>query len=94
MNEYKGVYKAVESAKDKWKKIGLGLGLSSETLDQIKSDKHNDPSQCLYAVLKAWINSDHDKEVTWRVLIRTLQSEQVGETDLAKRLKAEKGEQT
>lgn len=87
------VYWAVQSAKAKWEKIGLGLGLSSEALYQIKSEKHNDPGQCLYAILKAWINCGSDKEVTWRALICTLKSAQVGETDLAERLKKEKGKQ-
>ena len=87
-----GVFRSIQSAKAKWEKIGLGLGLSCSTLDQIRSDKHNEPGQCLYATLKAWINSE-DKlaEVTWRALIRALA--QVGETALAERLKAEKREQ-
>ena len=54
---------------------------------------YNEPGQCLYATLKAWINNkDKLAEVTWRALIRTLQSAQVGETALAERLKAEKGD--
>ena len=84
---------SIQSAKAKWEKIGVGLKFSRDTLDQIKSDNHNEPGQCLYATLKAWINNkDKLAEVTWRALIRTLQSAQVGETALAERLKAEKGD--
>lgn len=88
------VSKAIQPAKEKWEKIGSVLGLSSVTLNQIKTSKHGEPGKCLYATLNAWLQYKDkalSKGVTWRALLRALKSTQVNEAALAERIKEEKG---
>ena len=91
--EITDIYKILRSVKEKWEKIGLSLGLSDEKLRQIKAAKNGDPARCLYATIDAWI---HKRDVgrycaTWRTLFRALESAEVNEAALAKRIKQEKG---
>ena len=90
------VNKSVCSATDKWEKIGSGLGLSPTTLEQIGTDNHGDPAKCLYATIYKWLrgmDKASERGITWRALIRTLKTAEVGEVDVAERLMAEKGKE-
>jgi len=89
------IFSAVRSAKDKWEKIGTGLGLSTTTLQQIKDERQGRADQCLYAVINAWLHGRdraRTKGVSWRSLVRTLQSPEVSEGGLAEKMVSERGE--
>jgi intergrase/recombinase len=77
-------------AQAKWEQIGLGLGLSSATINGIREGSSRD-DQRLYSTLNAWVNGKDKVQTTWRVLIRTLQSEDINESALANTIMAEKG---
>ena len=97
IGDVKAVNKSISSAKEKWEKIGTGLGLSHNTLQQIGATHQGDPAKCLYATINAWLRREDKssaKGVTWRTLIRTLKTADVGEPHLAERLMQEKGEGT
>ena len=92
--DIKDINKAIGPAREKWEKIGLGLGLSQTTLQQIKTVNGGEPAKCLYATIYAWLrrkDKANAKGITWRTLIHTLKSAEVDETDLAERLMIEKG---
>lgn len=94
ITEIGDVCKALRPAKGKWEKIGLGIGLSADTLHQIKSNKKGDPGQCLYATINAWLRHQAPStrfSATWRTLLRALESSEVDEAALAERIKGEKG---
>lgn len=59
--------------RDKWYTIGTDLGLSTETLDNIKRQiKSNDPSQCLLRMLIEWLNA-RDLCPSWQKLSEAIQ---------------------
>lgn len=68
----------------------MSLGLSHDTIHQIKADKLH-AKQCLYATINCWLRRKATGKVTWRTLIRALQSPDVDEADLAETIMAEKG---
>ena len=73
------VYAFIYPVHEKWKKIGLGLGLYSSTLETIESDECNigRTDRCLFSVLFKWIGQEDDafrKGVGWNTLIGVLQS--------------------
>ena len=85
------MYRQIRAAKaqGKWKQIGLGLGLSPETLKGIREEQSRDNPR-LYSTLNTWVN-EKKLQTTWRILVNTLRSEDVNESTLADRLLAEKG---
>lgn len=85
------VCKSIRSAKEKWEKIGVGLGLEHDTLREINTNNQGEPGKCLYAAVDAWLRCKGVTRSTWRVLIRTLESAEVDEAALAERLISEKG---
>lgn len=94
VEDIKAINRSISSAKEKWEKIGLGLGLSPTTLQRIGTTNRSDPAKCLYATINAWLRRKDNtsaKPITWRTLIHTLKSAEVGEVDLAERLTVEKG---
>ena len=90
--DIEGVNKLLRKAKAqaKWEQIALGLGLSSATITDIR-EKHRRDEKRLYSSLGAWVNGKEEVRATWRILIRTLQSEDVNESALADKIIAEKG---
>ena len=88
------VCKSIQPAKQKWEKIGLGLGIRRERLEEIKTGNRGNPGKCMFATMDVWLRGSSKKglkQPTWRILIRTLQSREVAESTLAERLMTEKG---
>ena len=76
-----GMFKLIFPVSEKWKEIGLKLGLYSSTLEAIESEKCNngrtDHDQCLYSVLTTWLHRKDDVGkigISWSVLVQALQS--------------------
>lgn len=89
------IFRDLQSAKEKWEVIGSGLGLSAERLQRIKRDRAGRTDQCLYAVINDWLHGRDNaqkRSVSWRTLIRTLESTKVDESTLADKIMTEKGE--
>ena len=91
IHQIRDVFNLVRSAEENWESIGLDLGLSESTLLTIKDDKKNVSRSCLYAVINLWLHSKAKKQPTWRVLIVTLKSDEVNESELADKIMKEKG---
>ena len=88
------VFSAIKSVSAKWESIGCELGLYPATIEEIK-DKHLEPQQCMFHVLKFWLHHKDDsfkKGIKWRTLIKALKS--VNEKDLAETVIQEKGKKT
>ena len=69
----------------KWYNIGLGLGLSCNTLDAIKDQYQNNHSDCLRETLKMWLKADLSA-TQWTEVVKTLRTKTVGEGKLARYL--------
>lgn len=98
MSLYVDLNKMSDTVKQKWEMIGHKLGLSSDTLRTI-GQKHGSSMKRFFAMLSAWLNRKgvHKdvpstyRSVTLRVLVRVLQSTEVGESRLATELIKMKG---
>ena len=82
-----GMYTILSPVRDKWKDIGLKLGLFPATLENIDKFYHERTDQCLYVVLTSWLRRKDDVwkkgGTTWRTLIKALESVGADENVLA-----------
>ena len=81
------VNRAVLEARAEWKKIGRALGMSEGI---IKSIRDPDDGECLHEVLTKWI---HTGKATIYDLLEALDDPTVARADIAKRIRALKGEE-
>jgi len=77
--EFHDVYTLVHPVHEKWKEIGLGLGLYKSTLEAIESKDCNvgRTDMCLFSVLFKWKGLEDNsftKGVNWNVLNDVLRS--------------------
>ena len=72
------MYTIVSPVCDKWKDIGLKLGLFATTLENIDKCNNGSADRCLYSVLNEWLRRSDDVSnkggTTWKVLIQVLES--------------------
>ena len=80
------MYRELHQVHIKYYNIGLELGVSSDTLDGIRS-QFGSPEDALREVLKQWLKQTISKP-TWQAAIKALRSRIVGETKLADELAA------
>ena len=82
-----GMYTIISPVCDKWKDIGLQLGLFPATLEAIDKSYDRRTDRCLYSVLTKWLQRRDDVwkkgGVTWNVLIQALKSVGADEIVLA-----------
>ena len=76
---------AIWDARAKWYSIGLGLGLSADTLDAIAKAHQQQPEECVIDTIKQWLRND-DPQPTWEALSDALRSPVVGYAHLAEKL--------
>ena len=69
------------SASSRWYNVGLGLGISPDTLDVIDRNHRGDCGDCYRNVLAEWLRRA-DPSPTWRTLAEALKSPLVGMSDL------------
>ena len=71
----------VHKAKIKWYEIGLLLGLDQESLDKIRSERHNIPKDCLKDMLRSWLSKGNASK---KALCEALNDQSVRFYDLSK----------
>ena len=76
---------AIWDARPKWYNIGLGLGLSADTLDAIVNDHPSKTEDCLTDTIKHWLRNEMPLP-TWKALADVLKSPMVGYAHLAENL--------
>ena len=81
------VYTATFEARNKWKNILLGLGISLTIIDGIEIKCHNIPEDCYREGLGVWLR---DRERRWEDLAKALYSPTVGHKDLAREIKRDR----
>lgn len=72
-------------ARRKWRDIGIELGLDINDLDTIKDSFGNDLTECLTAMIRAWLNSITYPLPTWRNLGHALKAKAVNEQELSRK---------
>ena len=79
------VFDLLHNSLNKWKVLGLKLGVDYTELNKIEADK-NDTDSCLMEMLAAWLKQSSGKAVpTYKHLLDSLES--IGERELADRIK-------
>ena len=71
---------AVVTVVNKWRELGLALGLSPHTLERIALEFPRDPSRCLTEVLAEWLQRE---KTSWRALVAALRQPTVAKKALA-----------
>ena len=60
----------------KWKSMGLALRLKPDILETIEAAKTGNPTACLIATIKEWLNSNYNVkkfgEPTWQHLVKAV----------------------
>ena len=82
LNDLFTVLSAVHDVRAKWYNIGLGLQVSTGTLDAINLECQ-DTQNCLRRVLTEWLKSSG---ACWEDLVKVLKTPVIGEERLANRL--------
>ena len=82
--DFKDVFGALQGKAAKWDLIGIALNLSADDLAIIRADSIG-VEQCLIGALTKWSKRAHPPP-TWKVVIEALNTRQVGEAALAKKL--------
>ena len=73
-----------------WRAVGIQLGLSSDTLDGIKSNNAGSPKACLNSfeeVISLWKRLG-PRPFTWRTIVDVLRTQAIGHTALANQLES------
>ena len=72
---------------DKWKRVGMALGLSQAQINAINKHHLADPLDCFAEVFHLWQQlSTSQQPVNWTTLVTVLCSRTVGEEHLADNL--------
>ena len=72
---------------DKWKKVGVSLGLCQPQINAIDAQHRGDPLDCFAEVFHLWQQlSTPQQPVSWTTLVTMLRSRTVGEELLANNL--------
>ena len=69
----------------KWRLFAYSLYMVDDTLDAIELKSH-DPTECFMRVFGAW-EKNPSQPFTWEMVIEILQSESVGEVEMAKNIR-------
>ena len=85
INHLYNVQVAIWDARVKWYNIGLGLGLSADTLDAIANDHPGKTGECFTDAVKLWLRNEKPQP-TWKALAEVLKSPIVGYAHLAENL--------
>ena len=74
----------------KWRDVGLQLGLDQGVLDGIALTNQGDTNHCYSNVFTRWKNQDSTTHpYTWSTVVQALESQTVGENQLASKIKNE-----
>lgn len=76
------VREELNKVRAKWYDVGMQLGVSVDTLNAIRKQHLNDPSDCLREILTTWLKAYHPPP-TWDKLLKVLKTKTVDEAMLA-----------
>ena len=82
VNDLHTVMEELNNVRAKWYDIGVQLRVNIGTLDAIKEQYLNNPSDCLRETLTTWLKS-YPPHSTWSKVVDALKSSTVGEARLA-----------
>lgn len=72
---------------NKWRKVGIELGVKEYDLNSLDSQSLGDPIRCFIGVFSMWKNGRATKEFKWNTITEVLEAPGVGEGKLAMDLK-------
>ena len=87
------IVELLSTASEKWRSIGLQLGLPNSTLNKVGELSNSDPVDRLSAVINEWLKMN-GKEPTPKTLAEALKSESVQERKLAERVENKYGKES
>ena len=79
------VQNTIWEARSQWYNIGLGVGISADSLDAIESDNQSRCDHCFRDMLKLWLRKNHPRPC-WSVIADALRSPSVKMSHLAQQL--------
>ena len=80
------VLSAICTVRHKWYYIGLELKIPFQTLNVIRTEQHNNTTDCLTEMLQKWLTSISPPH-TWSDIVQALSSAPVGEKRLAEEIR-------
>ena len=83
-NDLRRVQDTIWEPRANWYNLGLGLGITPDTLDAIELANQRNPDCCFRAMLTKWLR-EH-QQPTWSALSEALTSPSVGLTHLAEQI--------
>ncbi len=78
------IFKEVYGAREKWRNIGLIIGVKIGDLKVIRAD-HRDVDDCCQEMLYKWLTNSSER--TWRILAEALENETVGFPNIAETIR-------
>ena len=73
---------------DKWRKVGVSLGISASVLNGIDQHRRGDPDVCFSDVFTYWqSHSTPQSPANWATIVEVLRSNNVGEETLSDTIK-------
>ena len=82
--ELKDLTGALDKVADKWKRLGVHLGIPVTTLDTIAADHPHKSQDCLLEMLKEWLKQQVNPPSTWGNIIDAV--ERLGDMQLGREL--------
>ena len=78
---------SILEARTQWYNLGLGLEITSDSLDAIELANMGKPDRCFRAMVTQWLRQDSPRP-TWSALAEALRSPSVGLSHLAQEILA------
>lgn len=89
ISDLQDVLEALVHVSDKWKRLGLALGLLNPTLEKIKAEYKNDVESCKDEMLKEWLSKRDECSPSWSSLVAALKKTTVGLVHIAEKIEEE-----
>ena len=83
-NDLPKVQNTIWEARVQWYNLGLGLGITPDSLDAIELANIGKPDRCFRAMLTQWLREHH--QPSWSTLAEALRSQSVGLCHLAEQI--------
>ena len=72
--ELKDLTGALNKVASEWKRLGVHLGIPTETLDTIAADHPHKSQNCLLEMLKEWLKQQVDPPPSWVNIVDAVES--------------------
>ena len=87
-NDLQRVQDTIWKARVRWYNLGLGLGITPDSLDSIETTNTRNSNDCFRAMLTKWLR-EH-QQPTWSAIAEALRSPSVGLNHLAEEILPQK----